>query len=140
MNGLAMKAIAGTLAFVLAGSAMAASVQDVAERYRKLVLAVGQHDKDYVDAYYGPPALQEQAVREKRPLAAIRSDAQPHPVDGGIGGLEGDHAVHSTFSRRRGPPSGYPNRAAVTPARSGIETPLVREPVSPLPGTMCQPM
>jgi len=27
----------------------------IAERYVKLVLAVGQHDSDYVDAYYGPP-------------------------------------------------------------------------------------
>jgi hypothetical protein len=81
MNRLALKAIAGTLALVLAGGAMAASVQDVAERYRKLVLAVGQHDKDYVDAYYGPPALQEQAAREKRPLAAIRNDAQSAIAD-----------------------------------------------------------
>ena len=79
MNRLALKAIAGSLAFVLAGSAMAASVQDVAERYRKLVLAVGQHDKDYVDAYYGPPALQEQVVREKRSLACGASQ-RPCPV------------------------------------------------------------
>ena len=27
----------------------------LAERYVKLVLALGQHDPDYVDAYYGPP-------------------------------------------------------------------------------------
>ena len=26
----------------------------IAERYVKLVLAVGQHDVDYVDAFYGP--------------------------------------------------------------------------------------
>src|SRR5438874_12716899 len=26
----------------------------IAERYVKLVLAVGQHDADYVDAFYGP--------------------------------------------------------------------------------------
>ncbi len=30
-------------------------MQAFAERYVKLVLAVGQHDPDYVDAYYGPP-------------------------------------------------------------------------------------
>ena len=28
----------------------------LAERYVKLVLALGQHDADYVDAYYGPPS------------------------------------------------------------------------------------
>ncbi len=27
----------------------------LAERYVRLVLAVGQHDPDFVDAYYGPP-------------------------------------------------------------------------------------
>ena len=27
----------------------------LAERYVKIVLALGQHDADYVDAYYGPP-------------------------------------------------------------------------------------
>ena len=31
------------------------AMNNVAERYVKLVLAVGQHDEDYVDAYYGPP-------------------------------------------------------------------------------------
>ncbi|GGC16396.1 hypothetical protein [Pseudoduganella buxea] len=67
---------AGALAMLVAGGALAASVQDVAERYRKLVLAVGQHDKDYVDAYYGPPALQEQAARERQSLASIRTGAQ----------------------------------------------------------------
>ncbi len=28
----------------------------IAERYVKLVLRVGQHDTDFVDAYYGDPA------------------------------------------------------------------------------------
>jgi len=47
----------------------------VAERYVKLVLAVGQHDKDYVDAYYGDPAWKPEG--DPRPLdvllAATRS-------------------------------------------------------------------
>ena len=30
-------------------------MNDAAERYVKLVLALGEHDPDYVDAYYGPP-------------------------------------------------------------------------------------
>jgi len=33
-----------------------AAMDSLAERYVKLVLAVGQHDADYVDAYYGDPA------------------------------------------------------------------------------------
>jgi len=31
-----------------------APVNEIAERYVHLVLALGQHDSDYVDAYYGP--------------------------------------------------------------------------------------
>ena len=42
-------------------------MQALAEQYVKLVLAVGQHDADYVDAFYGPPEWRTAAV--KRPLA-----------------------------------------------------------------------
>ena len=45
--------------------------KDHAERYVKLVLAVGQHDADYVDAYYGPPEWRTQAETEKPALAEI---------------------------------------------------------------------
>ena len=34
---------------------------NLAESYVKLVLAVGQHDADYVDAYYGPPEWRAEA-------------------------------------------------------------------------------
>lgn len=47
----------------------------IAESYVKLVLAVGQHDGDYVDAYYGPEAWRAEAVAERRPLTDIRADA-----------------------------------------------------------------
>lgn len=48
------------------------ALSQVAERYVKLVLAVGRIDADYVDAYYGPPAWREEAQRltpEPRALA-----------------------------------------------------------------------
>jgi hypothetical protein len=48
----------------------------IAESYVKLVLAVGQHDADYVDAYYGPPEWRTEAEAHKRPLPEIRSDAE----------------------------------------------------------------
>ena len=35
--------------------ASAGSMNKIAEQYVRLTLAVGQHDTDYVDAYYGPP-------------------------------------------------------------------------------------
>jgi hypothetical protein len=49
--------------------------RDAAERYVKLVLAVGQHDGDYVDAYYGPPAWRTEAERTKTPPAEIAERA-----------------------------------------------------------------
>lgn len=49
----------------------------IAETYVGLVLAVGQHDPDYVDAYYGPDEWQARAKAAKKPLAAIREAAGP---------------------------------------------------------------
>lgn len=68
------KKLVGAVALLFASSAFAASVQDVAERYMKLVLAVGVHDSAYVDAYYGPPELQKKAADDKKTLAAIRDE------------------------------------------------------------------
>ena len=47
----------------------------VAERYVHLVLALGQHDPDYVDAFYGPPEWKTQAEQEKKSLDAIGAEA-----------------------------------------------------------------
>ncbi len=47
----------------------------IAESYVKLVLAVGQHDPDYVDAYYGPEELRTEAEAAKKSLPAIKSEA-----------------------------------------------------------------
>jgi hypothetical protein len=54
----------------------------IATKYVKLVLAVGQHDPDYVDAYYGSPALKKEAEATKLPLAEI--DAQATALAGEI--------------------------------------------------------
>jgi hypothetical protein len=48
----------------------------VAERYAHLVLALGQHDPDYVDAFYGPAEWKTQAEKEKKSLDAIGAAAQ----------------------------------------------------------------
>ena len=48
----------------------------IAEGYVKLVLAVGQHDADYVDAYYGPPEWKKEAETTKASLESIASQAQ----------------------------------------------------------------
>jgi hypothetical protein len=47
----------------------------LAEQYVHLVLAMGQHDSDYVDAFYGPPEWKEASEKEKKPLDVIASDA-----------------------------------------------------------------
>jgi len=47
----------------------------VAERYAHLVLALGQHDSDYVDAFYGPAEWKAQAEKEKKSLDAIGAEA-----------------------------------------------------------------
>jgi hypothetical protein len=47
----------------------------LAEPYTKLVLAVGQHDADYVDAYYGPKEWSDEATTAKKPLEDIHADA-----------------------------------------------------------------
>src|SRR5687767_13800773 len=53
-----------------------AGLDEIAPAYVKLVLALGVHDADYVDAYYGPPEWRTAAQAEKRPLPEIRSDAR----------------------------------------------------------------
>src|SRR5947208_12874527 len=72
-----------TLLFVVVLSACAsstattapASMNAAAERYVKLVLALGEHDADYVDAYYGPPEWRTDVKAKKPPVAQIHDEA-----------------------------------------------------------------
>jgi hypothetical protein len=70
-----MKWLACVVAFALVQLAENSPMNSLAERYVKLVLALGQHDADYVDAYYGPPEWRKEAETGKRPLAQIDKDA-----------------------------------------------------------------
>jgi hypothetical protein len=72
----------GALLLLLAAAALggqparpATPMNTIAERYVKLVLAVGQHDPDYVDAFYGPGAWKTEAARQKIALAGIAAAA-----------------------------------------------------------------
>jgi hypothetical protein len=81
--------IAGLAALGAAGCASepppAATMNDIAERYVKLVLQVGQHDADFVDAYYGDPswkptgdkALLDDLVVESRAQRGALRQVQP---------------------------------------------------------------
>jgi hypothetical protein len=68
-------AIAATLT-VAAQPPQPTPMNSIAERYVKLVLAVGQHDADYVDAFYGPADWKTEAERRKLPLAEIDTAAR----------------------------------------------------------------
>jgi hypothetical protein len=72
----------GALVVLLAAAALAGQaappatpMNNIAEQYVKLVLAVGQHDADYVDAFYGPAEWKTEAARQKVPLADIDANA-----------------------------------------------------------------
>jgi hypothetical protein len=62
----------------------------IAESYVKLVLSVGQHDANYVDAYYGPPAWKAWADSAKLPLDEIRLRAEEAIVELGPPGAGDD--------------------------------------------------
>jgi hypothetical protein len=52
-----------------------ATMNTEAEAYVRLVLAMGQHDADYVDAYYGPPEWRDKTEREAPSLETIHDRA-----------------------------------------------------------------
>jgi hypothetical protein len=80
-------ACAATL--VAAGAARAVSqaqtsdMNGIAERYVKLVLALGQHDSDYVDAYYGPPGWKKEIEGSRATLdeLAVRTGELRASID-----------------------------------------------------------
>ena len=54
----------------------AIAIGDIADAYIKLTLEAGTHEAEYVDAYYGPAALQEAAKASPRSLAALMAEAR----------------------------------------------------------------
>jgi hypothetical protein len=60
----------------LDGSPAPADMNALADRYVQLVLAVGQHDSSFVDAYYGPPEWKTAATKAgKLPLSELLGEA-----------------------------------------------------------------
>ncbi len=72
--GLAVVLLLGFQARALPADA-SPSLDLLAERYVRLVLAIGEHDANMVDAYYGPPQWREDARAQKRTLEVLASDA-----------------------------------------------------------------
>ena len=54
----------------------ASSLNSIAESYVKTVLALGAHDADYVDAYYGPREWRTDVERTRASLPTIRAQAE----------------------------------------------------------------
>ena len=50
-------------------------MEEIAQRYVKLVLGVGEHEAGYVDSYYGPEEWQAAVEADSPDLAALRSEA-----------------------------------------------------------------
>ena len=57
-------------------AAPAISTADISDAYIRLTLEAGTHEAEYVDAYYGPPALQEAAKANPRSLAQLIAEAR----------------------------------------------------------------
>jgi hypothetical protein len=87
-NWCRMKHLAAAAYCVLALTALPSAqpqpnttMNALAERYVKVVLAMGQHDKDYVDAYYGPPEWKNEAEKTKLGLDVIAERAHALRAD-----------------------------------------------------------
>jgi hypothetical protein len=100
-------AVAALLAVTTLGTACARRhpVDEIAAAYVKLVLAVGEHEPDYVDAYYGPADWRDSARADSASLITLhgrtdvllaRLDEIPTPKDE-MGGLR--HAYLHTQLR-----------------------------------------
>jgi hypothetical protein len=77
----------------------------VAEGYVKLVLALGQHDAAYVDAYYGPAEWKTGVEQRKLALPEIDAEASRLIKDSGLRPAAGDPFVqlrHDYLTRQLG--------------------------------------
>ena len=70
----------------------------IAEKYVKLVLATGRHDEMYVDAYYGPESWREEAARDSLAVKTIEKEAAALLSE--LGGLEIPDGVEILALRR----------------------------------------
>jgi len=99
-----MVPLGGMLMGCLSEAPSPASLDEIAQSYVKLALALGQHDLDYVDAYYGPEPWATQAEAEQRSLDQIRAQAEallPHLRGPAAEGADEMIARRRRFLRRQ---------------------------------------
>ena len=74
-----MKKLRATLTVLIlmsaALAAQTASMDKLGEQYVRLVLALGEHDPDYVDAYYGPAEWRRSVEQAKMSRPLIETQA-----------------------------------------------------------------
>ncbi len=75
------------------------ALDDIAREYVYLGLALGEHDGNYVDAYYGPDSVRAAAKRDSLPLGAIRQRAES--LLALLGPRDGTPAYGDSLVRRR---------------------------------------
>ncbi len=92
---IALAVVAGLASMSVMGADV---MSPLAERYVRLVLAVGQHDPDFVDAYYGPPEWKPDPAKA-RPLDR-RPRARRGPADPASGSDRGARRPTRTPSTR----------------------------------------
>jgi len=74
-------AVAAGTVMVNAQGPVSDPLRSIAERYVRLILAVGQHDADYVDAFYGPPEWRTEAESGKADLRTLDQQAAAIEAD-----------------------------------------------------------
>jgi hypothetical protein len=75
VRAAAMTALLSAVPALATDGTNGSSLDALAERYVRLVLMIGEHDADFVDAYYGPPQWREDARTDKRSLEELDSEA-----------------------------------------------------------------
>jgi hypothetical protein len=95
------------------------TMNTLAERYVRLVLDLGQHDADYVDAYYGPPEWRKDAESKQAPLAdiAARADALAADIDAARPSSDAEELVRLRHDYLRGQVGALRARAAMLMGR-----------------------
>jgi hypothetical protein len=63
------------IAAACAEAAPGSALDDAARDYVRMALEVGTHEKDYVDAYYGPPEWKTEAEAHPRAIPELKAEA-----------------------------------------------------------------
>lgn len=69
------RTLTGAIALMAGALTIADPMAQISRDYVRLVLALGAHDKDYVDAYYGPGDIKTEAEKASLSLEAIGKTA-----------------------------------------------------------------